>query len=216
MNCSKEDIKNTAPWVALKQLNSYNPPELDLSTKIVEPTFFNRPTLEAAELTLGMWLCREYPDGSISRHKITEVEAYDGPEDKACHAHKGLTPRTEIMFGPSGYWYVYLCYGVHWMLNIVTGPVDYPAAILIRGTEDLVGPGRLTKALQINKNFNKSPIEKPTKLWLEHNLTSSNYDFKIIQTPRIGIDYAGPIWSQKPYRFLLLNYSKNDYYVKES
>ncbi len=167
----------------------------------VDRDFFNRPTLEAAELTLGMILCREYENGFISRHRITEVEAYDGPEDKACHAHKGLTARTEIMFGPAGYWYVYLCYGMHWMLNIVTGPEGYPAAVLIRGTEDINGPGRLTKTLQISKGFNATAIERASKLWIEANLGTSI--LKVDRRPRIGIDYAGPIWAKKLYNLSL-------------
>lgn len=171
------------------------------SNNTLPTSFFNRPTLETAELILGKMLCREYPDGSISRHVITEVEAYDGPEDKACHAHKGLTPRTEVMFGPSGHWYVYLCYGVHWMLNIVTGPIDYPAAILIRSIKDICGPGRLTKNLSINKLFNAMPACPTSKLWIEENPDTE--EFEIQKTPRIGIDYAGPIWSKKLYRFLI-------------
>lgn len=175
-----------------KKINSQN---------IVKATFFNRPTIEAAELTLGLILCRQFQDGTISRNIITEVEAYDGPEDKACHAHKGLTPRTQIMFGPSGHWYVYLCYGMYWMLNIVTGEIGYPAALLIRGTEYISGPGRLTRSLQIDRSFNTLSIHPPSNLWLEYNPIPQN--FTTIRTPRIGIDYAGPIWSKKPYRFLI-------------
>lgn len=168
---------------------------------LINTTFFNQPTLKAAEQILGMVLCRQFPDGSISRHRIIEVEAYDGPEDKACHAHKGLTPRTAVMFGPAGHWYIYLCYGVHWMLNIVTGPEGYPAALLIRGIEDIIGPGRLTKTLQINQSFNTLPSCPSSNLWLEQSPNLSQ--FTIERTPRIGIDYAGPIWAKKPYRFLL-------------
>lgn len=145
-------------------------------------------------MTLGMLLCREHANGLISRHRITEVEAYDGPHDEACHAHKGLTTRTEVMFGPAGYWYVYLCYGVHWMLNIVTGPQNYPAAVLIRGVEGIKGPGRLTKLLQINKEFNAMAADRESRLWLEHNPIP--YHLKIERRPRIGIDYAGPVWRE--------------------
>ena len=169
--------------------------------RTIDIDFFNRPTLEAAEACIGMLLCRELEGGYIVRHMITEVEAYDGPEDKACHANKGLTPRTEVMFGPAGHWYVYLCYGVHWMLNIVTGPEDYPAALLIRGTQKVSGPGRLTKALDINKSLNTLPASRTAKLWFEHNPDVS--DLKIKRTPRIGIDYAGEVWAKKDYRFLV-------------
>lgn len=190
-------IKNIEQWAALKPCNKID------KQNIVEGTFFNCPTLEAAEKTLGLILCRQHPDGAVNRQMITEVEAYDGPEDKACHAHKGLTPRTQIMFGPSGFWYIYLCYGVHWMLNIITGDVGYPAALLIRGTADINGPGRLTKNLQIDKTFNTLSIDPISKLWIEYNPIPQN--FKIERTPRIGIEYAGPIWSKKPYRFVIQN-----------
>ncbi len=114
--------------------------------------FFNRPTLEAAEDLLGCFLCRRLKPSearfvrsafgtktdigigkdNIIRLEITEVEAYDGFGDKASHAHRGKTERNAAMFGEAGRWYVYFTYGMHWMLNIVTGPKGYPAAVLIR------------------------------------------------------------------------------------
>jgi len=77
-----------------------------------------------------------------------------GPDDLASHAARGRTKRNKVMFGPPGMFYVYFVYGMHWMLNVVTGPVGYPAAVLIRGIEGIQGPGRLTKALRINGNLN--------------------------------------------------------------
>jgi len=103
------------------------------SVKILTSSFFDRPTPEVAREMLGKWLCRRMSDGEILRMRISETEAYDGHEDKACHAHNGKTPRNEVMFGKAGFWYVYLCYGMHWMLNVVTGPIDFPAAVLVRG-----------------------------------------------------------------------------------
>jgi DNA-3-methyladenine glycosylase len=100
--------------------------------KVLNKTFFERPTLEVAESLLGKFLIKRYR-GVEKAYMITEVEAYDGFEDKASHAHKGKTERSEVMFGEAGYWYVYLVYGMHNMLNIVTGKYDYPAAVLIRG-----------------------------------------------------------------------------------
>ncbi len=91
-----------------------NPPR---KGPVLKPEFFNRPTLEVTRDLLGKNLCRRRSNGKIIRLHLTELEAYDGPQDKACHAHRGRTPRNAVMFGPPGYWYVYLCYGVHWLLT---------------------------------------------------------------------------------------------------
>lgn len=152
--------------------------------------------MEVAENLIGQYLVRQG-----ERYIITEVEAYDGPSDLACHASKGKTERTEVMFGPPGRFYIYLCYGVHWMLNIVTGPVNYPSAVLIRGVGEFRGPGRVTKNLEIDKSFNGLTANKATGLWFEEN---PKRDHKLIKTPRIGVDYAGPVWSKKEFRFLML------------
>jgi DNA-3-methyladenine glycosylase len=93
-------------------------------------------------------LCWRKGDHTLSR-TITETEAYVGPDDLASHAAKGRTKRNEPMFGPPGIFYVYFVYGMHWMLNVVTGPVGYPAAVLIGGVKVIIGPGRLRKALRI-------------------------------------------------------------------
>lgn len=168
--------------------------------KILDHHFLDRPTLVVAEELLGQYLCREV-GGEVRRYTITEVEAYDGPEDKACHAHKGKTPRNSIMFGPAGHWYVYLCYGMHWLLNVVTGPEDYPAAVLFRGLEEVSGPGRLTKQLGIGKAQDREPCTLDTGLWLEGSGRQPGKS-KIERTPRIGINYAGE-WVDVPYRFVL-------------
>lgn len=133
---------------------------------------------------------------------ITEVEAYDGPEDKACHASRGRTARTSVLFGPPGHWYVYLCYGIHEMLNLVTGPEGYPAAVLIRGVEGFVGPGRVTKALGIDRRFNTRPADRAAGLWIERPSRAPD-PAQILATPRIGVDYAGLEWASKPWRFVL-------------
>ena len=133
---------------------------------------------------------------------ITEVEVYDGHKDKASHASRGRTRRTETMFGHPGVWYVYLIYGMYEMLNIVTREKDYPAAILIRGVEGISGPGRLSKALHIGRTLNAFPADKRSGLWIEdrgvHIPTS-----RIMRTPRIGVSYAGEKWSAKLWRFIL-------------
>ena len=102
--------------------------------RVLPPSFFRRPTVRVAQSLLGTYLVHRVK-GKIIVAMITDVEAYDGPLDKASHAHKGVTKRNAPMFGEAGQWYVYLCYGVHEMLNIVTGPKGYPAAVLIRGAE---------------------------------------------------------------------------------
>ncbi len=165
--------------------------------------FFDRPTLEVTRDLLGKNLCcRSAGQGrKIIRLRLTELEAYDGPDDKACHAHRGKTPRNAIMFGPPGYWYVYLCYGVHWLLNIVVGPEDYPAAVLIRGAGDIEGPGRLTRALGIDKSHNHLPAHKKSGLWIEENGLAVPEN-EITRTPRIGIDSVGQPWAKKPYRMV--------------
>lgn len=132
---------------------------------------------------------------------ITEAEAYDGPEDLACHASKGKTKRTEVMFGSAGAWYVYLIYGMYEMLNLVTGPKDYPAAILIRGVVGISGPGRLTKRLGITRDVNGLQAGPGVGLHLEDRGLSFD-DSQIEITPRIGVDYAKE-WALKPYRFVL-------------
>lgn len=134
--------------------------------------------------------------------EINEVEAYDGFNDLASHAARGKTARNAPMFGEAGTIYVYFTYGMHFMLNIVTGPKDYPAAVLIRGVGGYNGPAKLTKALGINKSFNNKILGKKSGLWFEDRgvVVAKN---KIKRTPRIGVASAGPIWSAKKYRFLL-------------
>lgn len=157
------------------------------------------PTLLVAERLLGCQLCRRI-GGTVLKWPITETEAYDGAEDKASHARSGRTKRTEVMFGPAGIWYIYLCYGVHWLLNIVTGPEDYPGAVLLRGAGEVNGPGRLTKAMAIDGTLNRTPAGPETGLWIEAGAPLASRE--MVRTPRIGVAYAGPDWGNRPYRFI--------------
>jgi len=159
-------------------------------------------TVACARWLLGKFLVRQLSDARVSAHMITEVEAYDGERDLACHARAGRTARTAPLYEEGGIWYVYLCYGIHEMLNLVVGPRDWPAAVLIRGVEGIHGPGRVTRQLSINRTLNGAPAEPSSGLWLEdRGVTVSR---KSVQaTPRIGVDYAGSIWSKKPWRFVL-------------
>lgn len=156
----------------------------------------------AARWLLGKFLVCRRPDGSVDARMITEVEAYDGEADLACHARVGRTARTAPLYEAGGIWYVYLCYGIHEMLNLVVGPQGWPAAVLIRGLEGLHGPGRVTKTLGIDRRLNQTPAAPENGLWLEDRGVKLPRS-KIQATPRIGVDYAGAIWSKKPWRFVV-------------
>lgn len=162
-------------------------------------SFYQRDVLKVAPDLLEKTLFRKFSDGQTKRYKITEVEAYRGGDDKACHANKGKTPRTEVMFREGGLVYVYLIYGIYWMLNIVTGEENDSSAVLIRGLEDISGPGRVGKALKLDKSFYGEDLSKSARIWIEDSDTKVNYS----TGPRVGIHYAGEPWVSKPWRFML-------------
>lgn len=159
--------------------------------------FYQRDALEVAPELLGKLLVRSFPDGNIKRYRITEVEVYRGEEDLACHANKGRINRTEVMYHEGGKVYVYLIYGMYWMLNIVTNAKNFPAAVLIRGVEGISGPGRLGRELLLDKSFYGNTLLESEKIWVEDD----GVVLKFETTPRIGIDYAGE-WVNKPWRFV--------------
>ncbi|HPR61825.1 MAG TPA: DNA-3-methyladenine glycosylase, partial [Prolixibacteraceae bacterium] len=111
--------------------------------------FFMGDAVDIAQKLIGKTLVRRFDNGNLLRLAITETEAYRGEEDLACHASKGRTLRTEVMYWQGGVVYVYLIYGIYWMLNFVTSEQDFPAAVLVRGLEGINGPGRVGKALQL-------------------------------------------------------------------
>ncbi len=168
--------------------------------ELLPPAFFARRADSVARELLGCWLAVSSPGGGVERHAIFETEAYLGPQDLACHGRTGPTARNRTMFGPAGHWYVYLCYGLHWMLNIVTGREGLPAAVLIRGAGQASGPGRLTKAFAINRRHDGLLAGTAAGLWLELGPTVPRR--QIERTPRIGVDYAGE-WAAKPLRYVL-------------
>jgi DNA-3-methyladenine glycosylase len=163
--------------------------------------FRSRDTVAIARRLLGKYLVHGTPGGEVAA-MITEVEAYDGPRDRASHASRGRTPRNAVMFGPGGVWYVYLCYGVHEMLNLVTGPDEYPAAVLIRGVEGVAGPGRVTRVFGIDRRHNGTACAPAGGLWIEDRGVRLRRG-AIKAMPRVGVDYAGPVWAGKRWRFVL-------------
>lgn len=160
-------------------------------------SFFRRDVLEVAPDLLGKILVRRYEDGTVQRFRITDVEAYRGEEDKACHAHKGRTPRTETLYSQGGVVYAYLIYGLYWLLNIVTGPKDAPQGVMIRAVEGIYGPGRVGKAIHLDKSLLGESI-RGNKLWIE----DSNEKPEYITLPRVGIDYAQE-WKGIEWRFVI-------------
>ena len=171
---------------------------------ILSREYFDRPTLDVARSLVGKYLVREQGRGLIAG-RIIEVEAYIGTEDKACHASKGRTARTEVLFGPPGHAYVYLCYGMHEMLNVVTEQVGFPAAILLRAVECegalIDGPGRVTRAFGIDRRLNRCDLTLGQSLWFEDRGEAVSTGL-LNAHPRIGVDYAGE-WAHKLWRFRL-------------
>lgn len=161
--------------------------------------FQHNNALFLARDLLGKTLVRQFEDGREIRSKITETEAYWGSEDLANHASKGRTKRTELMFGEGGLVYVYLIYGRYWLLNIVTGLVNNPEAVLIRGIEAVIGPGRIGNLLELDHSFYGEDLETSERIWIEE----SEMEGEIIYGPRVGVDYAGDEWKNKPWRFIL-------------
>ena len=171
-------------------------------SKPLTQSFFKRPAIIVAEDLIGCYLVHRTKNG-IQKYMITETEAYTGPEDLACHAARGRrTKRTEVLFGEPGHIYIYFTYGIHWLLNFVADKKDHPAGVLIRGVEGVVGPARLTKKLGLNGSLHGKPATPKTGLWVEKGVKINSKYIK--KTARVGVDYAGPIWSKKKYRFVLV------------
>ncbi len=180
---------------------------------LIPQAFYRRPVEEVAAGLLGHLLVR---DEVVLR--ITEVEAYGGPEDSASHARHGRTARNAAMWGPGGHAYLYLCYGLHWMLNVATGEAEAPGAVLIRGAEAvagldrilerrqvlrstrdlLAGPGRVGQALGLDRGFDGHPLFTAGGLELRRGPGPA----RILATPRIGVDFAREEDRVRPWRFL--------------
>jgi DNA-3-methyladenine glycosylase len=172
-------------------------------SRVITRPFYNRPALEVARELLGQRLVRAV-DGQVRVGIIVETEAYVGEHDLACHASKGRTPRTEVMFGPPGHAYVYLVYGMHHCFNAVTGPEGEAAAVLVRAVAPVAGlegrtdgPGRLAKAFGFSRVHTGMDLCGGETLWLEEGEPVSSR--RVARGPRVGVDYAGE-WARQPYR----------------
>lgn len=159
--------------------------------------FYQQNAVTVAEKLLGKILVRTFDDGTVIRYIITETEAYLGEEDEACHASKGRTQRTEIMYAEGGRAYVYLIYGMYWMLNVVTGAENHPQAVLIRGINNIIGSGKVGRELKIDKSFYGENLLDSTRIWIENAPDETNF----VTASRVGIDYAGEEWKGKLWRF---------------
>ncbi len=171
------------------------------AAKPLDRAFYRRAAVEVAPDLLGTYLvhCRAEKRQVV---RIVETEAYVGAHDLACHASRGRTRRTAVMFGPPGYAYVYLIYGMYYMLNVVTSAVDDPQAVLIRAAEPVFGveestggPGRLTRALGIDLRHNGIDLCGPDLF-----LARGSKPARVAVSQRVGVDYAGP-WAEEPLRF---------------
>ena len=164
--------------------------------KKLDYEFFHRPCLAVAQDLVGKILVHRMPDGTVLRLRISETEAYCGEEDTACHAHKGRTKRTEVMYMEAGTIYIYLCYGMHWLLNIVTGEENEPEAVLIRACVDANGPAKLTKKLGITGELNRGSI-----CGNDIYILDDGFQCEVTTDKRVGIGYASPEDQAKQWRF---------------
>lgn len=188
----------------------------DSGREPIKPSWLERPSTEVAPDLIGCMLVRQLPDGQVIRGVIVETEAY-GTSDPACHAYRRRTLRNEVMFGPAGFIYVYLIYGLYHCLNIVTDKDGVPSAVLIRALqlESLptwidqrlaskphrlaAGPGKLCEVLQINRSLNAQALQLGQPLWLEHRQLQFQSD--LVQTTRIGLSQGTDL----PWRWYLRN-----------
>ena len=154
--------------------------------------FYHRPCVEVARDLVGKILVHQG-----QKLRITQTEAYCGETDTACHASRGRTKRTEVMYGAAGTVYVYLCYGMHWMLNIVTGEEGQPEAVLVRACEEADGPGKLTRQLGITGAQNRSSVVDSPDLWIEDD----GFFCQVVTDKRVGIGYASQEDQDRLWRF---------------
>lgn len=195
-------------------------------------SFFTQPSLWVAEALLGKYVVRKLGK-KILVGKIVETEAYPGPYDSASHAY-GMkrTPRNLAEYLKGGHVYIYLVYGMYWQLNIATGRAGFPECVLIRALEPFSdkrhatrdkdeknfvshvplsislnvanGPGKLCRWLKLDKSFYGEDVATSKRFWFEDRGAKIRQS-EIATGPRVGIDYAGPYWAKKPWRFYIRN-----------
>ncbi|MCJ7825102.1 MAG: DNA-3-methyladenine glycosylase [Anaerolineales bacterium] len=190
------------------------------SSSRISRSFFDRPALTVARELLGQRLVKLEGDQRIAG-LIIETEAYVGTEDDGCHARAGLTNRNRSMWGPPGHAYVYFTYGMHWMLNIVTGRDGFPAAVLLRGVEPVEGhevirrrragrlepeltdgPAKLCQAFALDRSFDGLDLCHPESvLFIERD--AGIPETSVTTGPRVGLNQVSEPWKSKPWRFLV-------------
>lgn len=176
-----------------------------IKNKKLKRIFYVRLTLTVAKELLGKYIVRKIGRKKLEG-KIIETEAYIGPQDKASHAYRGkITPRNKAEYLVGGHIYIYLVYGIYWQLNISTAEEGKPECVLIRALERVAdGPGKVCRYLKLDKSFYGEDLTKSKRIWLEDRGEKISPS-KILRTARIGIDYAGPYWSRRKWRFVLMN-----------
>ena len=163
----------------------------------IDNAFYSLDAKEAAQRLVGKIICLKRLGGETLRMRITETEAYLGEDDTACHASKGKTERNSPLWLAGGHSYVYLCYGMYYMFNVITGAEGDPQGVLIRGVERYMGPGRFTKYCGIDKSFNCIDMRVSDILWIEDDGMTP----ELVASARVGIDYAEQKDREALYRF---------------
>jgi len=207
-------MQNAQRFLRVRETDLSNPD----AKQPLERDFFLRPVQHVARDLLGQRLIRTI-HGERVGGVIIETEAYDGETDQACHAHRGMTERNKVMYQQGGCAYIYFTYGMHWLLNCVTGEAGYPAAVLLRailpsdGIERIQknresvphrqwcdGPAKLTRALEIDGGLNGIDLcSLESVLLIEKGIQVP--DANVTASPRIGINYAAEPWRSIPWRF---------------
>ena len=164
----------------------------------IDNGFYALDALFVARELVGKLLCLKKEGGEVLRMRITETEAYMGVEDTACHASKGKTERNAPLWSSGGHTYVYLCYGMYYMFNIITGEEGDPQGVLIRGVEGYQGPGKFTKYCGIDRACNMIDLRVSDEMWLEDD----GYTAETVSAPRVGIAYADEKDREAKLRFI--------------